>query len=197
MDSSPFWTLVSTAMFAPPPQGGDLARRVAAAPDGIVKMTYRLARRDLWRRGGTFHSLSGPNPTRGFDVWFMEGMSMSADVNRRTSRRAMRTISGQAAARGARRSRRRRAAIRGSDERRVRARGELISGPCRWPTLPGICSTCVARTRGRGSAMRFSPRASPTAWRIAQPLAAMARNKSLAPSVARECSQVGRPCRGP
>ena len=33
-------TLVSTAMFAPPPQGGYLSRRITAAPDGIVKMTY-------------------------------------------------------------------------------------------------------------------------------------------------------------
>jgi len=31
----------TTAMFAPPPfQGTDLARRIASAPDGLVKMTY-------------------------------------------------------------------------------------------------------------------------------------------------------------
>jgi len=68
-------TLVSTAMFAPPPQGGDLARRVAAAPDGIVKMTY-ASRDGICGDGRTFIA-EGPNPTRGFDVWFMEGMSMS------------------------------------------------------------------------------------------------------------------------
>ena len=43
--------VLTSAFFAPPPfQGGDLARRIASAPDGLVKMTLRVARRHLWRR---------------------------------------------------------------------------------------------------------------------------------------------------
>ena len=55
-------TLVSTAFFAPPPQG-DLARRIGAAPDGIVKMTY-ASRDGICGDGRTFIA-EGPNPARG------------------------------------------------------------------------------------------------------------------------------------
>jgi hypothetical protein len=74
---------LSAAIFAPPPflvlpfqgkpgQGSDLARRVASAPDGLVKMTY-AARDGICGDGRSFIA-DASSSARGYDVWFSEGM---------------------------------------------------------------------------------------------------------------------------
>ena len=173
-----FLTLVSTAMFAPPPQGGDLARRITAAPDGIVKMTY-ASRDGICGDGRTFIA-EGPNPTRGFDVWFMEGMSMSgvnSDIGARCARSPVRLL----------------LVVR--DDRVVDVQpfvGPTSAASERAGTDLGTVPVAdVARylldlaSRGREDAARNAILAASIAdsVRIAQPLAAMARNKSLASSV--------------
>ena len=69
-------TAAATVFLAlPPQQGGDLGRRVAAAPDGLVKMTY-AAREGICGDGRSF--IAEPAAAgRGYEMWFSEGMSMS------------------------------------------------------------------------------------------------------------------------
>lgn len=70
----------TTAFFARPPyQGGDLARRVTGASDGLVKMSY-ASRDGICGDGRTFIA-DGTSPSRGYDVWFVGGMSMSGTMN--------------------------------------------------------------------------------------------------------------------
>src|SRR5512133_3528974 len=81
---------LGAAIFAPPPfhtlpfqskagQGSDLARRVGSAPDGLVKMTY-AARDGICGDGRSFIA-DASSTTRGYDVWFAEGMSMSGSMS--------------------------------------------------------------------------------------------------------------------
>lgn len=85
---------VAAAMIARPPyQGGDLARRIAAASDGLVKMTY-ASRNGICGDGRTFIA-DATSPSRGYDVWFMEGMSMSganSDLASRCTRGPVRLL---------------------------------------------------------------------------------------------------------
>ena len=58
-------------------QQGDLARRIASAPDGLVKMRY-AARAGICGDGRTFIA-DNTGRSRGYEVWFAEGMNfMSA-----------------------------------------------------------------------------------------------------------------------
>ena len=170
-------TLVSSAFFAPPPQG-DLARRIGAAPDGIVKMTY-ASRDGICGDGRTFIA-EGPNATRGFDVWFMDGMSMSgldSDIGARCTRSPVRLL----------------LVVR--DHRVIDVQpfvGPTSAASERAGTELGTVPVAdVARylldlaSRGREDAARKAILAASIAdsVRIAQPLASMARNKSLASSV--------------
>jgi hypothetical protein len=71
---------LTTAFFGPPPpQGGDLARRITGAPDGLVKMSY-ASRDGVCGDGRTFIA-DGTSQGRGYDVWFQGGMSMSGTNN--------------------------------------------------------------------------------------------------------------------
>jgi HEAT repeat protein len=78
-------SLVIAAAFAsvflahPPLQDGGLARRVSGANDGLVKMSY-ASREGICGDGRTFIA-DGTSPGRGYDVWFMGGMSMSGTMN--------------------------------------------------------------------------------------------------------------------
>ena len=58
-----------------PAQGTDLARRIASAPDGLVKMTY--ASRDGVCGDGRSFIAEVASSARGHEVWFADGMSMS------------------------------------------------------------------------------------------------------------------------
>jgi len=71
----------AAAVFAPPPfrQGSDLARRVNAAPDGLVKMTY-AARDGICGDGRSFIA-DATSAAHGWDVWFSDGGSMSGTMN--------------------------------------------------------------------------------------------------------------------
>lgn len=66
------------AIFALPPQGGDLARRIAGAPDGLVKMTY-ASRASVCGDGRSFIAEGQPT-AQGWDVWFLDGMSLSGSM---------------------------------------------------------------------------------------------------------------------
>jgi len=81
--------LVSAALatvFLSPPQsqGTDLARRVASARDGLVKMTY-APREGICGDGRSFIADATPQP-RGFEMWFLDGMSLSGNMNDLQSR---------------------------------------------------------------------------------------------------------------
>ena len=172
--------LVSSAFFAPPPQpqGGDLARRINSAPDGIVKMTY-AARDGICGDGRTFIA-DNSNGSRGLDVWFMDGMSMS-------------TLSGDISARCTRGPVRLLLVVR--DHRVVDVQpfvGPSSSASERAGTDLGTVATAAVSSylldlaaRGREDASRNAILGASIAdsVRIAQPLANMARNKSLATSV--------------
>jgi HEAT repeat protein len=171
--------LTSSAFFAPgPPQGGDLARRISSAPDGLVKMTY-AAREGICGDGRSFVA-EGPNGARGFDVWFTDGMSMS-------------TMTGDIGARCVRGPVRLLLVVR--DHRIVDV--QPFVGPSTAATtragleLGTVAGAEVARymldlaSRGREDVARNAILAASIAdsVRIAQPLAAMARNKALESSV--------------
>src|SRR5688500_10098677 len=69
-------SVLTTAFIAPlPQQGTDLARRISAAPDGIVKITY-AAREGVCGDGRSFVA-EATSASRGWDVWFADGVSMS------------------------------------------------------------------------------------------------------------------------
>src|SRR5262245_26709717 len=79
-----------TALFAPPPnygtglpkrffQGGDLARRVTGASDGLVKMTY-ASRDGVCGDGRSFIAEGTGGAGRGYDIWFTDGMSMTGTM---------------------------------------------------------------------------------------------------------------------
>jgi len=75
----------TTAMFAPPPfQGTDLARRIASAPDGLVKMTY-ASREGICGDGRSFIA-DATSSSRGYEMWFTEGMSVSGSTTDLSSR---------------------------------------------------------------------------------------------------------------
>ena len=171
-------TLLSSAFFAPPPQGGDLARRIGAAPDGIVKLSY-ASRDGVCGDGRTFIA-EGPNTARGFDVWFMDGMSMSGlnnDIAARCARSPVKLL----------------LVVR--DHQVVDV--QPFVGPSSPATeragtdLGTVPVADVARylldvaARGREATARNAILAASIAdsVRVAQPLAAMARNKALASSV--------------
>ena len=70
---------LAAVFLAPPPyrfrQGGDLARRITGAPDGLVKMSY-ASRDGICGDGRTFIA-DGTSSGRGYDVWFAGGVSVS------------------------------------------------------------------------------------------------------------------------
>jgi HEAT repeat protein len=67
---------VSALFFVPPTvQQGDLARRITSAPDGLVKMRY-AARPGICGDGRTFIA-DNATGSRGYDVWFAEGMNFT------------------------------------------------------------------------------------------------------------------------
>jgi HEAT repeat protein len=69
-------TAASAFFFVPPAlQQGDLARRITSAPDGLVKMRY-AARPGICGDGRTFIA-DNTNGSRGYDVWFSEGMNFT------------------------------------------------------------------------------------------------------------------------
>jgi len=76
---------LATAVFAPAPyrllgaQGGDLARRITSAPDGLVKMTY-ASREDICGDGRSFIA-DNSGVGRDVNVWFMDGMTLSGTMN--------------------------------------------------------------------------------------------------------------------
>ncbi len=81
--------LVSAALatvFLPPPQGQgtELARRVASAGDGLVKMTY-APREGICGDGRSFIADATSRPG-GFEMWFRDGMSLSGTMNDLQSR---------------------------------------------------------------------------------------------------------------
>jgi hypothetical protein len=83
--------LVSAALasvFLPPlrsqSQGSDLARRIANANDGLVKMTY-APREGICGDGRSFIADATPRPG-GFQMWFLDGMSLSGTMNDLQSR---------------------------------------------------------------------------------------------------------------
>jgi hypothetical protein len=86
--------VVATTLFAPPPQqGGDLARRIGGAPDGLVKMTF-ASRDGVCGDGRTFIA-DATSQGRGYDVWFQGGMSMSGtntDIASRCTRGPVRLL---------------------------------------------------------------------------------------------------------
>jgi HEAT repeat protein len=79
-------TVALAAVFFVPPVAvqGDLARRVNAAPDGLVKMQY-AARPGICGDGRTFIA-DNTTGSRGYDVWFLEGMNFTTSTGDFTSR---------------------------------------------------------------------------------------------------------------
>jgi HEAT repeat protein len=68
---------LAVAVFTRPPfQGTDLARRVASAPDGLVKMTY-ASRPGVCGDGRSFIA-EGTGTGRGNDIWLANGVSLSS-----------------------------------------------------------------------------------------------------------------------
>ena len=67
--------LVALFFLPPAVQQGDLARRITSAPDGLVKMRY-AARPGICGDGRTFIA-DNTNGSRGYDVWFAEGMNFT------------------------------------------------------------------------------------------------------------------------
>jgi HEAT repeat protein len=174
----PAATLVCSAIFARPPQGGDLARRVAAAPDGIVKLTY-ASRDGICGDGRTFIA-DQQNGARGIDVWFMNGMSMSG-------------LNGDIAARCARGPVRLLLVVR---DHRVVDVQPFVGPPSPASERPGTDLGTVpvadasrylldlaARGREETASDAILAASIADSVRVAQPLAAMARNKALPSSV--------------
>jgi HEAT repeat protein len=172
-------TVVSTAFIAnPPAQGTDLARRVASAPDGLVKMTY--AARDGVCGDGRSFIAEATSAARGYEVWFLDGMSMSS-------------VSGDIGARCASGPVRLLLVVR---DRRVVAVQPFVgpSSPATERASTDLGTVAVAdvsryllglAAQGREEIGRNAILAATIAdsVRIAQPLAAIATNKTLAPSV--------------
>src|SRR6185295_2565427 len=183
-------TLV-TALFAPPPppfkgsavpirlfQGSDLGRRVTSAPDGLVKMTY--ASRDGICGDGRSFIADSPVSGRGYDVWFNDGMSMSGTMTDFASRCMRGPV---------------RLLVVVRDHRVVDV--QPFVGPSSVATerpgtdLGSVSVVDVSRymldlaAHGRDDTARNAILAASLAdsVKVAAPLAAMARNKSLLPSV--------------
>jgi HEAT repeat protein len=173
---------LTTAFFGPPPsltlQGGDLARRIASAPDGLVKMTF-ASRDGVCGDGRTFVA-DGTASGRGYDVWFAGGMSMSGantDIASRCTRGPVRLL----------------LVVR--DHRVVDVQpfvGPATSATDRAGTELGTVPVAevsrylldLASRGGDNSASSAIMAASlADSVRIAAPLAAMAQNKALASSV--------------
>lgn len=177
-----------TALFAPPPssgkqflaqiQGTDLGRRVTSASDGLVKMTY--ASRDGICGDGRSFIADATSSGRGYDVWFSDGMSMSGSMTDFTSRCTHGPV---------------RLLLVVRDHRVVDVQpfvGPSSAATERAGTELGTVSVAdVSRymldlaAHGRDETARNAILAASLAdsVRVAQPLAAMARNKSLSPSV--------------
>ena len=172
-------TVLSTAFFAnPSAQGTDLARRIASAPDGLVKMTY-AAREGVCGDGRSFIA-EATSAARGYEVWFLDGMSMSS-------------VSGDIGARCASGPVRLLLVVR---DRRVVAVQPFVgpSSPATERAATDLGTVPVAdvsryllglAAQGREEIGRNAILAATIAdsVRIAQPLAAIATNKTLAPSV--------------
>ena len=62
------------AVFLPPPQGTDLSRRIANAPDGLVKMSY-AARAGICGDGRSL--IADTTQPGGYEMWLTEGISFS------------------------------------------------------------------------------------------------------------------------
>ena len=76
---------LATAVFVRPPvQGSDLARRVASAPDGLVKMTY-ASRAGICGDGRSFIA-EGTASGRGPDIWLANGMTISGSMGDNAAR---------------------------------------------------------------------------------------------------------------
>ena len=70
---------LAAAVFARPPvQGPDIARRITSAPDGLVKMTY-AARPGVCGDGRSFIA-ENPGSTREADLWFANGLTVSGTM---------------------------------------------------------------------------------------------------------------------
>lgn len=67
------------AIFAPMPQGSGLSRRIAGAPDGLVKMTY-ASRPSICGDGRSFIAEGQPS-SQGWNVWFLDGVSLSGSMD--------------------------------------------------------------------------------------------------------------------
>ena len=76
---------LAVAVFVrPPAQGTDIARRITSAPDGLVKMTY-AARPGICGDGRSFIAEGAGSP-RGTDLWMANGMTVSGSVGDIASR---------------------------------------------------------------------------------------------------------------
>lgn len=70
---------LAAAVFARPPvQGPDIARRITSAPDGLVKMTY-AARPGVCGDGRSFIA-ENPGSRREADLWFANGLTVSGNM---------------------------------------------------------------------------------------------------------------------
>ena len=169
-----------TALFFVPPtvQQGDLARRITSASDGLVKMRY-AARPGICGDGRTFIA-DNTSGSRGYDVWFAEGMNFTSASGDFTSKCAEGPVRLMLVVR----------------DHRVIAVQPFVgpSSPAteRPGTDLGVVSTAdISRylldfaATGREDEARNAMLAASIAdsVRIAQRLAAMARNKSLATNV--------------
>src|SRR5262245_62133265 len=169
--------LASVFLKLPPQQGGDLGRRIVAAPDGLVKMTY-AARDGICGDGRSF--IAEPiSASRGHEMWFTDGMSATG-------------FSGDVAARCASGPVRLLLVVR---DHRVVAVQPFV-GPSTPATeragteLGTVAVADVSRyllelaAQGREGVAHNAMLAATIAdsVRVAQPLASIARNKSLATS---------------
>jgi HEAT repeat protein len=169
-----------TALFFVPPaaQQGDLARRITSAPDGLVKMRY-AARPGICGDGRTFIA-DNTTTSRGYDVWFSEGMNFTSASGDFTSRCADGPV---------------RLMLVVRDHRVIAVQpfvGPSSAATERAGTDLGVVSTAdISRylldfaTTAREDESRNAMLAASIAdsVRIAPRLASMARNKSLATSV--------------
>jgi len=70
--------LSAVFLFPPPQQGSDLARRIAGASDGLVKLTY--ASRDGICGDGRSFIADATRQANGYHMWFLDGMSTSGTM---------------------------------------------------------------------------------------------------------------------
>ena len=173
---------LATALVTPLPtlsaQNSDIARRVASAPDGLVKMTYAV--RDGVCGDGRSFIAEATSAARGYDAWFLDGMSMTGaggDIGARCLAGPARLL----------------LVVR---DRRVVAVQPFVGPSSPATDRPGLDLGTVAvadvsrylldlAAQGREDLARNAILGATIAdsVRVARPLGAIARNKSLAPSV--------------